>query len=328
VSVERKYGAKRCAMLDDSHWNAEGFCYTDLLSPKTREAYEKFLANNTHQRTIHMTTTQQYIPSVDDIPATSQKWWRIANGEFRVGTDKDSSLETKSRLAGKLIKCGHLARVNSYKRDDPEELFLVSIETAEGPVTAYVKIFAEGKWRGFSIAFGLMRSLLQIAAGEMILLEPVLGKPTENTNGIEYTPSYVNVSIVPVVETADGPRPGRPRRVQLPKQEGEFDASAPFALLLNELQSHPAWGSYERAKDDEGDEPDTSIEGLLSGYCQGRGWPNFKTYEAQYSDDICKILKAGSIDELAWEAVKALLDKANKPPKSVRDAEAIDPFAD
>ena len=197
------------------------------------------------------------LPDADEVSTTRGiPSYRIANGALCQGSEKRGNLVTVAKVLGRLVRIGiH----EGTGRDDGVwyQQLEADIETNTGTIRVKAPLSNAGQTKPGVSANSFAEGLLDMAKGEVIVIEPGLSKK-QNRFG-SYT-TYGNLFHYDLATRKTRPAARRDRNPDHTIEE-QWEA------LAAELREHPA---YEERKTEE---DATTHRALLSAECKAKGWP-------------------------------------------------------
>lgn len=237
---------------------------------------------------------------------TGGEAWRIAAGKLCRGREVNGTYEEHPN--GQVL--GYLRRVGIYDGigDDGTPYQYVEADFERNGETVSVRCSTGS----INASLTMIRSLLEVARGELIALEPRQGATPTKKGGY---PTYVN--IYRVDEGTWKTTPIKPER-----DERDLDQ------LLDALRAHPAYAERpRRATDSEGEEFHAFNDLVVS-----RGWPAVLDHPSGYLQIIHKATKI-AYDRLSdvppevWAQMATSAAKATKLPAALAAVPVeADPF--
>lgn len=236
---------------------------------------------------------------------TGGEAWRIAGGKLCRGREINGTY--KEHPHGQVL--GYLQRVGIFDgiAEDGSPYQYVEADFERNGEIVSVKCSTSS----ITASLTMIRSLLEVAPGELVALEPRLGTTPTTKGGY---PTYVNLSRVE--EGTWKATPIKPER-----DERDLDD------LLAELRQHAAYGERPRkGAESEGEEFHAFNDLVVS-----KGWPAVLDHPTGYLSIIQKATKI-AYDRLTdvpadvWTQMAASATKATKLPTALAQPIEADPF--
>ena len=266
------------------------------------------------------TIDRSTIPDENDVQGRSLSRWRIADGKFKRGRDKDGTLEERdpNKMVGQIVAF----RVFEGSGDKgPYEQLEVDIQCRHG--MEYVKVnknMDKGYWPTQGV--GLAKFMCAVEEGKNYFIEPQLAK---NTNSYGTRNTFVDVARLD--------ENGRACALTT-EWDGEKFADISDAVF-DALHKHPLYKDREAPKaESDKTERDWFLEML-----EAKSWPEYEGNEAAYVEALnSELLKADNgaiaVEDMdddyfnfarqAWDAVNECPIGKTEPAK----AEAATPKAE
>lgn len=223
------------------------------------------------------TIDRSTIPDENDVQGKNMSRWRIADGKFKKGREKDDSLET--REPNKIVGVITAFRVFCGEGDKgPYEQLEVDVQARHG--MEYIKVsknMDKGYWPTQGV--GLAKFMCAVIPGRVYMIEPQLAAK-DNSYGTRNT--FVDVALW-------NEEKGRTEGVQTSWDGQKFSEISD--AVFEALRQHPLYKDREAPKrEDDKTEFDWFLEMI-----EAKGWPDWQGNEVAYVEALnSELLKAGN----------------------------------
>lgn len=228
------------------------------------------------ERLDDTTGVDAYIPDDDEVNTSAgMPTWRVANGALCQGREEDHNLVTREKIVGLLKRIGRFSGMND-KTGEPFDYLEVDLTTRAGPQRVRTKVTT------VSSTQTLLRSLLQVAANELIAIAP---KAAKEKNKYGKYSTYANVYKV-------DPHTKASKYIDTKTERTDQDSSEIIEALFEEIKKHPSY--QEREKHQSEEDAGTEIAELFEefqGKVIGLGWPAVPEAKNEYLGILSRGLK-------------------------------------